>query len=228
MKRKQKLTLVKNENQPLTEQVFAALHQGIVEGILKPGERIMEIHIADELGVSRTPVREAISKLELEGLVVTENRKGAYVKPMTIIDIKELHQIRGSLEALASKLAAQNATQEEIDDMIIYNQKFEQAVLDNDDDGIVKYDILFHDTIYKAGRNLKLTQMISSVREQMQRLRVEYVHMISNKTPLIGQHKDIIKNIVEKNPQEAYEAAIGHIKISEDDMVRGVEEKSDI
>jgi len=228
MKRKQKLTLIKNQDKPLTEQVFSALHQGIVEGILKPGERIMEIHIAEELGVSRTPVREAISKLEREGLVVTENRKGAYVKPMTIADIKELHQIRGALEALASQLAAEKATKEEIESMIIYNQSFEQAVLDNDNEGIVKYDILFHDTIYKAGRNFKLTQMVSSVREQMQRLRIEYVHMISDKAPLIGQHEDIIKNIVKGQPQEAYNAAISHIKISEEDMVRVFEEKSTI
>jgi DNA-binding GntR family transcriptional regulator len=102
---------------PLGEIVYAALWDAITNQVLKPGERLMETELADEMGVSRTPVREAIRKLELEGYVVMIPRKGAYVSGLSIKDINEVFEIRGSLEALAAGLAATRATKEEIEEM---------------------------------------------------------------------------------------------------------------
>ena len=93
--------------QPLREVVCETLREAIRDGILEPGERLMEIQIAEELGVSRTPVREAIRKLELEGYVVMLPRRGTYVANLSIKDINEVYEIRASIDALAAGLAAE-------------------------------------------------------------------------------------------------------------------------
>ena len=95
--------------------VFETLRDAIITQVLKPGERLMEIQLADEMGVSRTPVREAIRKLELEGLVVMVPRKGAYVAGVSMKDIHEVYEVRSALEMLAVTLAAERITEEELD-----------------------------------------------------------------------------------------------------------------
>ena len=103
-----------DEYKPLRDVVFENLRGAIVEGRLKPGERLMEVQLAEQLGVSRTPVREAIRKLELEGLVVMLPRKGAYVANMSLKDLIDVLEIRASLEGLAASLAAERITDEDI------------------------------------------------------------------------------------------------------------------
>jgi DNA-binding GntR family transcriptional regulator len=102
---------------PLREIVLEALREAIVSGVLEPGERLMEIQLAEEMGVSRTPVREAIRKLELEGFVVMIPRKGAYVAGVSHKDVQDVFEIRRALEVLAAGLAAEKATDEEIEQM---------------------------------------------------------------------------------------------------------------
>ncbi len=99
---------------PLRDVVFENLRDAIITQVLKPGERLMEIQLADEMGVSRTPVREAIRKLELEGLVVMVPRKGAYVAGVSMKDIHEVYEVRSALEMLAVTLAAERITDEEL------------------------------------------------------------------------------------------------------------------
>ena len=88
---------------PLREVVSETLRQAIKDGVLKPGERLMEIQLADELGVSRTPIREAIRKLELEGFVVMVPRRGTYVADISLKDIAQVFEIRSALEELAGR-----------------------------------------------------------------------------------------------------------------------------
>ena len=91
---------------PLRELVCECIRQAIIDGTFSPGERLMEIQMADEMGVSRTPVREAIRKLELEGFVVMIPRRGTYVADISIRDITEIYEIRACLDELAAGLAA--------------------------------------------------------------------------------------------------------------------------
>ena len=100
-----KLTPIKLDSyQPLREVVFETLRDAIRKGILKPGERLMEIHLAEQLGVSRTPVREAIRKLELEGYVIMMPRRGTYVSNLSIKDINEVFEIRINSERFLTRL----------------------------------------------------------------------------------------------------------------------------
>ena len=100
---------------PLREVVSETLRQAIKDGVLKPGERLMEIQLADELGVSRTPIREAIRKLELEGFVVMVPRRGTYVADISLKDIAQVFEIRSALEELAAGLAAERITPDELE-----------------------------------------------------------------------------------------------------------------
>ena len=224
MKKKEKKSyqiklLDNDQNKSLREIVFESIRNAIVEGQLLPGERLMEVQLARELGVSRTPVREAIRKLELEGWVKMETRKGAYVTPLSIRDFVEMMQIRGALEALVAKLSAENATQADIDLMHESNNKFKEAAKNNDIAGIVEHDIEFHEALYQSSGTAHLIKMLHSIREQLKRIRVEYVQTIDDKVPLIGQHESIIEYIEKHMPLEAQQVAEKHISITEKEML---------
>ena len=110
------LHLEMNEYLPLRDVVFNTLRQAILRGELKPGERLMEIALSQRLGVSRTPVREAIRMLEQEGLVIMIPRKGAQVAEISEKDLKDVLEVRLGLEELAVRIACQRITEEELEE----------------------------------------------------------------------------------------------------------------
>ena len=112
--------------QPLRDVVFEHLRNSILNGELKPLERLMEVQLAEQLGVSRTPVREAIRKLELEGLVIMVARKGAYVADVSVKDILDVLEVRCVLEGLAASLAAERMTEEELEKLELISYNFKQ------------------------------------------------------------------------------------------------------
>jgi len=219
-KKREKLQLIQNNNQSLRESVFETLRNAIVDGRLAPGERLTEIQLAEELGVSRTPVREAIRKLELEGLAGMLPRRGAFVTPMSLQDLVDFMEIRRVLEGLAAELAVRNATDADIQKMKRTNNYFEEAAIANDEAGIIDHDIAFHEALYNASGNKKLINQINSIREQTKRIRMEYVHNVDDKCPLIGEHRRIIEGIVQKDAPKAFRAASDHIKSTEFDMIK--------
>ena len=127
-----KLELDMNEYLPLRDVVFKTLREAIIKGDLAPNERLMEIKLANMLGVSRTPVREAIRKLELEGLVIMNARRGAVVAPITKEDLIDVLDIRRAMERLGVELACQKITKEEIALLKKKNTEIEKAVEEND------------------------------------------------------------------------------------------------
>ena len=106
-----------NEYLPLRDVVFNTLRKAILRGELKPGERLMEIQLANKLGVSRTPIREAIRKLELEGLVLMIPRKGAEVAQITEKNMQDVLEVRKALEELSVQLACERITPEQVEEM---------------------------------------------------------------------------------------------------------------
>lgn len=200
---------------PLGEIVYESLREAIVSQILKPGERLMEIELADELGVSRTPVREAIRKLELEGFVVMIPRKGAYVADLSIKDINEVFEIRGSLEALAAGLAAQRATKEEIEEMernLVLTAKQWEG---NDLIETIEVDTQFHELIYNASKNARLVTMIKDLREQVQRFRTTTLSVPGRLKFALDEHRRIVEAIAARDEQEAKRMAREHIESAE-------------
>lgn len=200
-----------NEYLPLRDVVFNTLRQAILKGDLKPGERLMEIQLATKLGVSRTPVREAIRKLELEGLVLMVPRKGAEVAQITEKSMVDVLEIRRALEELAVRLACERMTPEGLETLKQAEEKFEEVLGKEDITTVAGADVEFHDTILRATDNQKLIQLLSQFREQMYRYRVEYLKREECHPQVIKEHQDIIQTIENRNKDEAAEYICNHI-----------------
>ena len=180
-----------DEYLPLRDVVFNTLRAAILKGELKPGERLMEIALADKLGVSRTPIREAIRKLELEGLVVMAPRKGAKVASITERDLNDVLEVRKGMEVLAVSLACQRITKEELDKLEEIEGRFQAQIEAGNLTELAEIDVEFHDTIYKATNNQRLVQLLNNLREQMYRYRVEYLKDIAVRRTLAEEHRSI-------------------------------------
>ncbi len=210
-----RLVPIKLDNyKPLREMVFESLREAIIQGRLKPGERLMEIQLAEEMGVSRTPVREAIRKLELEGFVVMVPRKGAYVAGISLKDIVDIFEVRAALEGMAAGLAAERITEEEMDELerslLMIN-----ATGEDDLAAIVKADAAFHELIYKASRNQRLVQIITHLQEQIQRFRMTSLSQPGRTKIVLDEHKKIVEAISDRNVELAQTLAREHIENAE-------------
>lgn len=209
---------------PLREIVFETLREAIISGMLKPGERLMEIQLAEELGVSRTPVREAIRKLELEGFLVMIPRKGAYVAGISMKDIADVFEIRAAMEGLAAGLAAERITEEELEQLERHLVKIAECIDANDINGLVDADTDFHDTLYKACRNERLVQIVSNLREQIQRFRTTSLSSPGRMKYALEEHKTIVEAVSERNIELARALATEHIENAENKMLETLKE----
>ncbi|MBQ4283996.1 MAG: GntR family transcriptional regulator [Lachnospira sp.] len=209
-----------NEYLPLRDVVFNTLRQAILHGEMEPGERLMEIQLAQKLGVSRTPIREAIRKLELEGLVVMIPRKGAEVAHITEKDMRDVLEVRCTLEELAMELACKNVTSEQLADLKAANRVFEAAIVSKDIVSIVEADVHFHDVIYAMTNNARLIQIINKLREQMYRYRLEYIKDARTHSILISEHNEIIEQLEKQNVGDAKSVMRQHIHNQEKGIVR--------
>ncbi|MDO4540604.1 MAG: GntR family transcriptional regulator [Syntrophomonadaceae bacterium] len=195
--------------------VLEALREAIKEGLLQPGERLMEIQLADELGVSRTPIREALRKLELEGFIVMVPRKGAYVSDITIKDIADIFEIRMSLEALAAGLAAERITDEEIESMERALVEKRDAIIKLDMERLVEVDSLFHESLYKAARNERLLFIINNLREHIQRFRMLSLAYPGRMKQSLDEHRALLEAIQSHDVTLARQLAQDHIENAE-------------
>ncbi len=209
------LKLSFDEYIPLRDIVFKTLREAIITGDLQPGERLMEIKLANELGVSRTPVREAIRKLELEGLVIMTARKGAEVAPINEKDLREVLEIRKALESLACALACRNAKEQDIRKMCSINDEINRAVNVEDIEMITKKDVEFHETINVLTDNQRLIQMLHQLKEHIFRYRFEYIKEMKNKRSIVEEHNKIIEAIAAKDAKKASAGIESHIEIQE-------------
>lgn len=206
------LTLNMNAYLPLRDVVFNTLREAILKGELKPGERLMELQLAAKLGVSRTPIREAIRMLEQEGLAVTIPRKGAEVAKMTEKDMEDVLQIRDALDELAVTIACEQITKEELGELRNTMHEFEEYTKTADVKRIAEADVRFHDIIYKATDNPKLVNMLNNLREQMYRYRVEYLKDEKNYPTLVKEHSEIVDGLTKKDKKKVTEAMHDHVR----------------
>ncbi len=219
----ERLAPIKLDNyKPLRELVFDSLRKAIILGKLKPGERLMEIQLAEEMGVSRTPVREAIRKLELEGFVVMVPRRGAYVAGVSVKDIADVFEVRSALEGLAAGLAAERITEEEMEEL----EKAIYAISGEDDLlTVVKKDNEFHELIYKASRNHRLAQIITNLSEQINRFRLTSLSVPGRLKIAVDEHKKIIEAISERNVELSNKLASEHMENAEQNLINAIREE---
>jgi DNA-binding GntR family transcriptional regulator len=207
---------------PLRELVLDAVREAIINGTLKPRERLMEIQLAEELGVSRTPVREALRKLELEGFIVMVPRKGAYVADISFKDIADVFEIRAALEGLAAALAAERITNEELEAMERVLAEKAEAIAKNDLDRLVETDTKFHEAIYEASRNQRLWTIISNLREQIQRFRTTSLSNPGRSKQSLDEHRNIVEAIQARDIQLSRKVAQEHIENAEHTLIEAI------
>ena len=200
-----------DEYLPLREVVFEALRDAIVHGEFEPGERLLEVALAKRLGVSRTPVREAIRMLELEGLVVMVPRKGAEVARITEKDLRDALEIRLSLEELAVELACKRIDEEGRLRLREACENFREAVRSGRVSDIVDTDVAFHETICELSNNPRLVSLTKNFGEQVYRYRVEYIKDPMNYPVLIREHEAILLALKERNVKKAESAMHEHV-----------------
>jgi len=200
-----------NQYLPLRDVVFRTLREAILQGELKPGERLMEIQLANRLGVSRTPIREAIRMLELEGLVIMIPRKGAIVAEITEKNLIDVLEVRRVLEQLAAELAAERINDESIAALEKAASEFERKLKNGSVNEIARADEAFHYIIHESAGNQKLLLLLKNFREQMYRYRVEYLKQKDQYDKLIEEHRMIYQKIAEHDQQGAAKAMFTHI-----------------
>ena len=201
---------------PLRDVVFYTLRRAILTGQLKPGERLMEVHLAEKLGVSRTPIREAIRKLELEGLVTIIPRRGAEVAEITEKSLNDVLEVR------RAQLACERITGEEIRELKKACEDFEKAAAGNDADAIAKADVAFHDIIIRAAGNQRLEQLVNNLAEQMYRYRFVYIKEEEQRGVLLAEHREICDSIAARDVVRARNAAKQHIDNQQKAVIRQI------
>ena len=223
-----KLEIRMDEYLPLRDVVFNTLRQATLKGELKPGERLMEIQLANKLGVSRTPVREAIRKLELEGLVLMIPRKGAEVAEITRQDMEDVLEVRTALEELAVKDACDHITDAQLSELKKASNEFKKALLEGKDlVTCADADMHFHDVILSATNNRRLIQMLNNLSEQMYRYRMEYLKDERTHKTLIEEH-DAIRRALKKHDKVKAGAAIRvHIDNQKRSILESLTEKEE-
>ena len=215
-------TMYTDEYLPLRDVVFNTLREAILRGDLEPGERLMEISLANRLGVSRTPIREAIRKLELEGLVVMIPRRGAQVASITAKDLKDVLEVRTSLEVLSVELACERMSRPQLEDLKIALADFEAALGGTDVTEIAGKDVRFHDVIFESTGNARLIQILNNLREQMYRYRLEYLKDFSNHQRLLEEHKQLVDALEKRNKNRAVDIVRAHIYNQEISVIRQI------
>ena len=196
------LTLNMDAYLPLRDVVFNTLREAILKGDLKPGERLMELQLAAKLGVSRTPIREAIRMLEQEGLAVT----------MTLKDMEDVLEIREALDELAVKIACDKISEKELQKLLEVKDQFENSTKTGDVKMIAEMDVKFHDVIFESTGNPKLVTLLNNLREQIYRYRVEYIKNPDNYPILIAEHNAIAEGLKNRDKEAATLAMHKHVK----------------
>ena len=211
-----------NEYLPLRDVVFNTLRRAILKGELKPGERLMEIALSQKLGVSRTPIREAIRKLELEGLVVMIPRKGAQVANITEKDLNDVLEVRIALENMAIEKACTRMTREDLEELEQAAEDFRRIVSNGSLEELAEADEDFHGHIYRAASNDRLLQVLSMLREQIYRYRIEYLKEETTRQQLVQEHDLMTRAISEGNIERARELSYEHLENQRQAIIRSI------
>ena len=198
-------------HKPLREIVYEELKRQIMVGEIAPGTRMMEVELAEEMGVSRTPVREAIRKLEKEGLVTIEPRRGAYASDISAKDMVDILEVRQDLEGMAAGIAAQRITEESRLELESIARQYKESVDSEDIEQIIRNDEAFHKYIVGLSENKTLIKMVSQVQELALRFRYIYYEDFSRFKNQPTEHQAIVDAIVRGDVNAARVKAEEHL-----------------
>jgi DNA-binding GntR family transcriptional regulator len=192
------------------DTVYAALRRGILDGELSPSHRLRTDVIANELAVSRTPVREALRKLEAEGLVVASRHGGLMVRQLTEQDLTEIFYLREALEGMAARLAAENATREEIDELNALFEDMEASAARGDIVGLRELTGEFHMLVGRASHNARLVQSLQGLLDHARQAQSSTLYMQGRPANALKEHRGLLRAIEKRDPDLAETLARQH------------------
>ena len=201
-----------DDHYSLSSRVFHTIREDILNGKYQANEELKEKSIGEEMGVSRTPVREALRQLELEGLVHIIPNKGAFVENVTLKDIKDIYEIRSLLEGLCARWAANNITKEQLEELeeTVFLSDF-QFTKENWDQ-MVELDNRFHEIVYEACGSKELTRVLRDYHHYLQRIRKITLEQKTRARASMDEHCKIAEALKARDAAEAERCASIHIR----------------
>ena len=196
----------------LRGRVFQSIREDILSGRYEQNTELKEAAIGAELGVSRTPVREALRQLELEGLVTIIPNRGAYVNMITAKDVQDIYVIRSMLEGLCARWAPQSITAEQLDSMEETLCLSEYHTSKKNYEKLYELDSLFHEQLYEAGGSRILNHILSDFHDYVKMVRKATISTSSRSVTSTEEHRAIFEAIKEKDPDKAEALAKEHVK----------------
>jgi DNA-binding GntR family transcriptional regulator len=204
----------KKENKSLTSLIFDKIREDILNDKYHAGDKIVEAKLAEELGVSRTPVREALKQLELDGLVDNIPNRGVVVKGISNQDIHDIYTIRVAIEGIAARWAVERMDDQVIEDLKEIYDLMEFYTFKKDIDKIFELNTKFHETIYMATKSRYLEQVLRDFQLFIKSTRNKSLKTDGRSGEALDEHKAILDGFVERDAEKAYEATVRHIESS--------------
>ena len=212
--------------EPLRKQVYEVLREAILKGNIEPGEKITEVEIAEELNVSRTPVREAFRMLELEELIIIIPQQGVFIAGIkSKEEIDEIFLVRRELEGLAAYQAAKNITREQAEKLELYSEQIKECIENNNLKRCVRLDISFHQIIKGASNNKWLEKFLDSLFEKVTRFRSKSLGQKGRMKKALNEHKKLATAIANGESELARDLAQKHIDRAWDSIIQIFEQE---
>jgi DNA-binding GntR family transcriptional regulator len=208
----------------LREEVYQSLKKSILHGKLKGGQRLIEEQLADQVGISRTPVREAFHKLERDELVTRLPKGGFAVREFTKEDVEEIFGIRSALESYAAYLATVHISPEKISNLEKKIEETEKALKSGDDNKVVQLHTEFHDLLYKSCKSKKLIEMINNFRDYFYRYRSPLLQTEKGIHDSMEGHRRMLGAMKKKNPRLVERLVRKHLERGKELIIKEINE----
>lgn len=210
----------KKENKSLTSLIFDKIREDILNDKYRAGDKIVEAKLAEELGVSRTPVREALKQLELDGLVDNIPNRGVVVKGISNQDIHDIYTIRVAIEGLAAKWAVERKSTTIVDELKEIYDLMEFYTFKGDVDKVFELNTKFHEAVYVASNSRYLEQILRDFLLFIRTTRNKSLQCEGRAIEALAEHKAILDGFIAEDAEKAFEATIKHIESSRQNALK--------
>jgi DNA-binding GntR family transcriptional regulator len=213
-----------SKRKSLREEVYDSLRKSILHGKLKAGQRLIEEQLAHQIGISRTPVREAFHKLEKDDLVIRLPKGGFAVREFTKADVEEIFGIRCALESYAAYLATIHITPDKISALEKKMEELQKALEGGDTNKVVQLNTEFHNLLYKACKSKKLADMINNYSDYFYRYRAAFPINEDNFKYTVDDHRSMLEAMKKKNPRVVEKLVRTHLEKTKELVLQAVDE----
>ena len=214
------MEIIDHRSHSLHITVFNEIEKNILSGVYPAGQQLTELRLSKDLGVSRTPIREALRQLELEGLVKTVPNKGATVVGITDKDIKDIYTIRMSLEALAVRWAAENISEKTLKELTETVELQEFYVSKNDCEKVWQLDRSFHELLYEASASRPLQSVLTQFHNYLRKAREISIRSTGRASVAVAEHRGMVDAIAGKDPDKAEALAREHVAMALENILK--------